>query len=114
MPLRGEVWRVDFEPTRGSELRKVRPAVVISSDHVGRLPVKLVAPITGWKDAFARNVWHVHLDSDEENGLDKVSAVDALQVRAVAVERFVERLGAVTGRTMADITAAVAAVIEHE
>ena len=95
-------------------LQKVRPAVVISSDHVGRLPVKLVAPITGWKEPFARNVWHVRLEPDETNGLDKVSAVDALQMRSVAIERFEARIGSVSEATLADITAAVAAVIEHE
>ena len=95
-------------------MRKTRPAVVISSDHIGRLPVKLVAPITGWKVAFARNVWHVRLDPDETNGLDKTSAVDALQVRSVAVERFVERIGSIPEATLADIAGAVAAVIEYE
>lgn len=113
-PRRGEIWRIDFDPTRGSELRKVRPAVVISSDSVGRLPVKLVAPITGWQDSFARNLWHVRLEPDNVNGLQKTSAVDALQVRSVAVERFLERLGSLSNETMSEITSAVAAIIEYE
>jgi mRNA interferase MazF len=29
---RGEVWWVDFDPAVGGEIRKTRPAVVISSD----------------------------------------------------------------------------------
>jgi mRNA interferase MazF len=29
---RGEIWWVDFEPTSGSEIRKTRPAVIISND----------------------------------------------------------------------------------
>ena len=45
-PLRGEIWLVNFDPTIGSEIRKTRPAVVVSSDAVGRLPIKLVAPVT--------------------------------------------------------------------
>lgn len=49
-PKRGEIWRVSFDPTIGAEITKARPAVVISSDAVGRLPIKLVAPITDWKD----------------------------------------------------------------
>lgn len=36
-PLRrGEVWWVDLDPTRGSEIRKTRPAVVISADALNR------------------------------------------------------------------------------
>jgi mRNA interferase MazF len=55
-PRRGEIWMVDLDPVRGSEIQKKRPCVVISSDAVGKLPVKLVAPITEWKDHYARNI----------------------------------------------------------
>lgn len=51
-PRRGEIWLVDFNPTRGAEIQKQRPAIVVSSNAVGRLPIKLVAPITGWNPAF--------------------------------------------------------------
>ncbi|PSQ70471.1 MAG: PemK family transcriptional regulator [Bacteroidetes bacterium QH_9_67_14] len=81
-PKRGEVWRVDFDPTEGSEMQKARPAVVISSDAIGTLPVKLVAPITQWKAIFEKNIWHVRLSPTERSGLTKESAVDALQVRS--------------------------------
>jgi len=76
LPRRGDVWLVDFNPTRGAEIQKQRPAVVVSSDAVGRLPIKLVAPITGWKPAFTSSYWHVHLIPDAVNGLTKESAVD--------------------------------------
>ena len=58
-PNRGEVWLINFDPTLGAEIRKTRPAVVVSSDGMGRLPVKLVAPITEWKDAFSNAAWLV-------------------------------------------------------
>ncbi len=47
---RAEIWLVNLEPTVGAELRKTRPVVVVSSNAVGVLPVKLVAPFTEWKD----------------------------------------------------------------
>lgn len=50
-PRRGEVWMVDFDPAVGAEIRKLRPAVVISVDAVGRLPLRLVAPGTDWKSS---------------------------------------------------------------
>ncbi|MFM6026183.1 MAG: type II toxin-antitoxin system PemK/MazF family toxin [Dolichospermum sp.] len=40
----------------------MRPAVVISSDSVGRLPIKLIAPITDWKTYFSSNFWHVKIE----------------------------------------------------
>ena len=44
-PSRGEIWLVDFDPSIGSEIRKVRPALVVSLDSIGRLPLRLVVPI---------------------------------------------------------------------
>jgi len=52
LPKRGEIWLVNFDPTVGAEIKKVRPAVVISSDSVGKLPIKLIAPITDCKSSI--------------------------------------------------------------
>ena len=111
---RGEVWNVDFNSTIGSEIQKIRPAVVISSNGVGVLPIKVVVPITGWQDRFLRNIWHVAVEPNATNGLRKVSAVDVMQIRAVAEERFLEKLGTLNASLMQEITAAIAAVIEYE
>jgi mRNA interferase MazF len=106
------VWTVDFNPTKGAEIQKRRPAVVISSDSVGKLPLKLVAPVTGWSAAFDGNLWHVRLGPTAENGLSKMSAADALQVRSVSTDRFVGRLGRISKQELEEIVEAVAAVIE--
>lgn len=111
---RGEVWLVTLDPTVGAEIRKTRPVVVVSSDAVGALPIKLVAPLTEWKDHFARNVWLVQVTPDSMNGLTKASAVDALQLRGVDTQRFVQKLGSVSPAVMRSLVAAIAAVIEYE
>ncbi|HIE30442.1 TPA: type II toxin-antitoxin system PemK/MazF family toxin [Candidatus Poribacteria bacterium] len=87
---RSEIWLVNLDPTIGAEIRKTRP-VVVSSDAIGALPIRLVAPITEWRDYFAHNVWHVKLVPDSTNGLTKTSAVDTLQLRGVDTQRFVRR-----------------------
>lgn len=112
-PQRGEIWRVNFDPTVGTEIRKTRPAVVVSSDAVGRLPIKLVAPITDWKKSFTSNIWHVRIDPEPINGLTKVSAVDTLQLRGMDRQRFIQKLGEISPTTMEEIVLAVAAVIEY-
>ena len=114
VPKRGEVWTVNFDPTIGTEIRKTRPAVVISSDAVGKLPIKLIAPITNWKEYFNQNLWHIQLEPNAENGLSKRSAVDALQLRGVDVQRFLQKLGQLSDETMVEITIAIAAVIEYQ
>jgi mRNA interferase MazF len=80
---------------------------------VGRLPIKLAAPITDWKDHYALNLWHVRIDPDANNGLTKVSAVDALQLRGMDRQRFIRKLGQVSPSTLEEIVLAVAAVIEY-
>ncbi len=112
-PKRGEIWLVSFDPTIGAEIRKTRPAIVISSDAVGRLPIKIVAPVTDWKDHYAANLWHVRIDPDSKNGLTKVSAIDALQLRGMDRQRFVRKLGQATPTQMEEIVLAVAAIIEY-
>ena len=111
---RGEIWLVNFDPTIGSEIKKQRPAVVISSDGVGKLPLKLVAPITAWQESFEDNLWYVKLESNDTNHLTKPSAVDVLQLRGLDVARFIRRIGVLESKEMKAITEAIVLVIEHE
>ncbi|MBW4579955.1 MAG: type II toxin-antitoxin system PemK/MazF family toxin [Tildeniella nuda ZEHNDER 1965/U140] len=113
IPQRGEVWLVNFDPTIGTEIRKTRPAVIVSSNAVGKLPIKLVAPITDWKDYFAQNLWHIRLVPDTANNLTKVSAVDVLQIRGVDTQRLIHKLGSLSEEKMLEIIIAIAAVIEY-
>ena len=113
-PCRGEVWDVDFDPTIGAEIQKMRPAVVISIDSIGRLPIKLVAPITGWQAGFSGKIWLVKVQPNRVNGLTKESAVDILQVKSVDVQRFRRRRGRFTATLMEEIGAAIVAIIDYQ
>lgn len=114
LPCRGEIWLVTLDPTVGAEIRKTRPTIVVSSDEMGRLPIKLVAPVTDWKEFFARNAWHIRLEPNPQNGLTKVSAVDILQMRGLDTQRFVRKLGQIESETMNRIAAAIALVVEYQ
>jgi mRNA interferase MazF len=106
-PSRGEVWRVRFDPAEGAEIKKIRPSVVVSVDEVGILPLRIIVPITGWQDAFASRPWLVRLNPTRANGLSKASAADAFQVKSLSVDRFVERVGALTAQEIEEIAAAI-------
>jgi len=88
-----EIWTVNLDPTIGAEIKKTRPCVIVNDDTVGILPLKIVAPITDYKEKFKDVPWMVTLTPGHENGLDKKSVVDLFQVRCVAEERLVERVG---------------------
>lgn len=52
-PKRGDVVLVHLGPTRGSEIRKTRPCVVISPDELNRhLRTVIVAPMTTGSQAY--------------------------------------------------------------
>ena len=114
-PKRGEIWMVDFDPAKGAEIEKPRSAVVISSDSVGVLPLKIVAPITTWNESFKGKLWLVEIAPDANNGLTQLSVVDALQIRSADVKRrFVNRIGRVSSSKMEEIAAAVAIIVEYQ
>ena len=95
-PKRGEVWLVRFDPSAGAEIRKVRPAVVVNLDAIGRLPLRIVVPVTDSKSDFGNLSWFVFLPAASENGLSKDSGADAFQLKSVSETRFVRKLGEVT------------------
>ena len=67
------------------------------------IPLKLIAPITDWKEHYSRNIWFVKIEPDSDNGLMKTSAIDALQIRGVDIQRFVRKLGCVSEIVMEEI-----------
>lgn len=107
-PGRGEVWDVRFDPSVGAEMQKTRPAVVISEDTIGRLPLRIVVPITDWKASYSGYPWFVHLPTSATNGLSKDSGADAFQVKSLSVNRFVTLRGTLTDGQLDDIASAVA------
>ena len=107
---RGEIWLINLDPTVGSEIRKTRPAVIVNDDAIGILPLRVILPITAWQERYAVAAWMVRLAPDAENGLEKLSAADAFQVRSVSQTRFVRRLGNVSFEAMQKISRALAVV----
>lgn len=111
---RGEIWLINLDPTIGAEIKKTRPVVIVNDDAIGILPLKVIVPISEWKNHYAIAPWMVRLEPDAENSLDKPSVADAFQVRSVAQERFVRRLGKLSDTAMQEITRALAVVLNIE
>lgn len=61
---RAEIWRINLDPSVGAEIRKTRPALILSVDAIGALPLRVVVPITGWKERFSKAPWLVRLEPD--------------------------------------------------
>lgn len=108
---RGEIWLINLSPTVGAEIEKTRPAVIVNDDDIGILPLKVIVPITEWKERYGQAPWMVRLDAGPENGLLKVSTADAFQVRSVSEQRFVRKLGTLLPQSLQQITAALRVVL---
>jgi mRNA interferase MazF len=107
-PRRGEIWSVRFDPSVGAEIRKLRPAVVVSVGAVGKLPLRIVVPLTDWQSSFAPLPWFTKIGATHRTGLAKDSGADAFQVKSISEARFVRRLGEVSDQQMDLIAAAIA------
>jgi mRNA interferase MazF len=84
---RGEVWWVDLEPTRGSEINKRRPCVILSVDALNqRRKTVIVVPLS--TSPTIRPPLTVAVTV---YGRPVVAVMD--QVRATAKERFANRIG---------------------
>jgi mRNA interferase MazF len=97
--LRGEIWQVDLDPVRGSEANKQRPAVIVSNDRANATATRLgrgvitVVPVTSNIDKVY--LFQVLL-SAADTGLAVDSKAQAEQVRSVATQRLLRRLGRVS------------------
>ena len=107
----GEIWLINLDPTVGAEIKKTRPAIIVNDNALGKLPLKIIVPITDWKDRYGIAPWMTRLEPDKENGLTKVSAADSFQVRSVSQERFIKQIGTVSETIMDEIRIGLAKVL---
>ncbi|WP_228555434.1 type II toxin-antitoxin system PemK/MazF family toxin [Catenulispora pinisilvae] len=109
--VRGDMFWVDLDPTRGSEATKTRPAVIVSNNGVNTTVFKkgrgvvTVVPVTS-------NVSYIYpfqtlILAAEHPGLRTDSKAQAEQVRTVDVSRVGNRITTLTTSTMQDLEAAL-------
>ena len=89
-PRRGEVWWIAFEPSIGGEIRKTRPAVVVSNDIANRMLNRLqVVPVTS-------NVSRLYPSEAYVTVAGERSKAMADQLATVAKARLRERIGRIS------------------
>ena len=89
----GEIWQINLDPTIGSEMKKVRPCIILNNDTVGKLALKVIAPLTDFKEHYRVIPWMVVLEPDLKNGLKKTSSIDLFQVRSLSQKRLIKKIG---------------------
>jgi mRNA interferase MazF len=97
-PTRGDVYLIELDPTRGSEIRKTRPCLVVSPDELNQhLRTVIVAPMTAGGRAYP---WRVRCRFRDQSGF---VAID--QLRTVDGERLIKRVGRIAPGTLTAVLA---------
>ena len=105
-PRRGDVVRVKFDPTEGSEQAGERPAIVISPDFINeRAPIVIVVPLTSRKTEhpFA----HEALIEPPDGGIPKRSKAMLIHMRGIDKLRIIATYGSISAETMSRVEEAL-------
>src|SRR5207247_1504321 len=93
---RGDVCLIRLDPTRGSEIRKTRPCLVVSPNELNQhLRTVIVAPMTTGGHAYP---WRIVCRFQNRSGF---VAVD--QLRTIDAERIAKRLGRINSNTLLSV-----------
>ena len=98
---RGEVYWVSFDPAKGGEIQKTRPAVIVSNDHANALLNRVqVVPLTS-------NINKVFPSEALISVNGRISKAAADQIRTVSKHRLKERIGTLTSDDMNKVELAI-------
>jgi mRNA interferase MazF len=98
---RGEVWWVEFDPAIGSEIRKTRPAVIVSNDAANRnLSRVVVVPITSHSDRVFPGEAAITLNGERRKAVSD-------QIMAVDKSRLSSQLGTLSRTDMQNVESAI-------
>ncbi len=105
MVKRFDVWLVDLNPTKGREINKIRPCVVVSPNEMSALSTVLMAPMTTKGLEFP---CRIKCRFKNKSGLILLD-----QIRAVDKSRLVKQLGTISAKTQVELCSCLQEMFEY-
>ena len=110
----GEIWDINPGLDKSAARDGRCPVIIINDDAIDSIPTRVIAPLTEWQDKFEDAIWLIRIEPNNENNLDRASAVDAFQLHTIPVNRFRKKIGMLSVMELANIKNAVKAIINAE
>lgn len=96
-PRRDDVWLIALDPSKGAEIKKTRPCLVISPNEMNEpLQTALVAPMTTTVRNYPTRVNVIFRNKPRQVAIDQLRAVDR--------QRLVRRLGTISSKAADEVS----------
>lgn len=114
LPTFGEIWDIQFEPQIGSEIKKIHPAIIISTTALYHLPTRLVVPLREFKEFHRSISYYLQVVPNEKNGLSKISTADTAQLKSFDIQRCIKKRGQMSKKEMQLLSLMIGMITREE
>jgi len=106
-----EIWLANLNPTKGREQRGIRPVVIVSGNAMNdHMDICIVCPVTSKIKNYAGCVV---LKKDKLNGLKEDSEIISFQIRTIAKERLIRKVGEITPEQLKNLKMGLIEVLHY-
>ena len=112
-PRKGEIYRINFSPSKGKEIKEVHPGLVVSNNIQNEYGhYVIVAPITS--TLKRERLFEKIIAPSKENGLEKKSKILLNQIRSIDKRRIIKYYGQVETEIMTEVRSKLQLVLDLE
>jgi mRNA interferase MazF len=108
---RGEIYWVDWNPSRGSEQAGRRPALIVQTDIANQKPHYPLTVVVAVSTSGRPIPFHVEVEPTPDNGLSATSYLKCEQILTVSKDRLLGRIGEVDTAIMSQVEQAIKQVL---
>lgn len=102
---RGQIWLVDFDPSRGSEQAGTRPALIVQNDIGNKYAdTTIIVAISSNLSEYPQNVI---LEKTDKNGLTKTSCIKCGQILTITQNRLIKQIGEISKENLIEVDRAL-------